>query len=441
MRLLAFILLFLSVGAYGQTTPNPPIKKKSTNDTFVNKIEITEDYTIFSMQFVSKNAEEQLKDYFDNNPKEKKEISQLPSMMRNMYLQQMLEGIRKNGGSTISIQPTSFLRAPNGEKFKFIKATNIPIAPERQTVEVDKKYFFKVYFEKLSPGIQSVDLVESENREEDGMTYWNFYGIKVNNPANGEESLAFEEQETETKVVLEKMITVKGNVLDFDSQEPIQAKILCKTGENETLYDSVITSKTGYFEFYLPNTTTTYVVSAAGYDAHEQSLDLSRKAEKEIEYDIYLEKPFKIEKPAEIKAVDLVKEEVEGQETELEEKEELEVLDNNKLRLNHLYFETGKDEILVKSHAELDKLLKLLQDKPKMRIRVEGHTDNQGDSRKNKVLSLDRAMAVRNYLVGKGIAADRIEFTGYGDTKPIVENADDLLRQKNRRVEIVILED
>jgi outer membrane protein OmpA-like peptidoglycan-associated protein len=178
------------------------------------------------------------------------------------------------------------------------------------------------------------------------------------------------------------------------------------------------------------------VVSADGYDALEQSLDLSKKSENEIEYDIYLEKPFMNENPAEIMLEPVVKAKVEEV-----EKEELEVVEENKIRLNHLYFETGKDEILSKSYAELDKLLKLLQNKPEIRIRVEGHTDNLGDSRKNKVLSLDRALAVRNYLVSKGISAERIEFTGYGDTMPIVENADDVQRQKNRRVEIVILED
>jgi OmpA-OmpF porin, OOP family len=417
MRYLAILLVFFSYSGFAQVTPNPPIKKKSTNDTYVNKIEITEEFTILYMQFVSKSAEEQLKDYYNN-----------------MILQGMMSQLEKSGGSTISIQPNTYLKGPNGEKFKFIKAVDIPQAPDRITVEPDKKYFFKVYFEKLNPGIQSIDFIESEEAKDGGLTYWNFYGITVNNPAEGEEpkKLAIVENQR-TEFVPEQMLTVKGKILDFDSNQPVQAKILCKTGDNQALYDSVVTSKTGYYEFYVPNDLTTYVVRADGYDELEQSLDLTKKAEKEIVYDIYIEKPYVVDEPSELKNESSVA-------SDVEKREDLEEIEEGKLRLNNLYFETGKDEILVKSYDELNKLLNLMEENPSMKIRVEGHTDNRGDAPKNKILSLDRAMAVRNYLVSKGIESDRIEFTGYGDTKPLNDNLNEADRHKNRRVEIVILE-
>jgi OOP family OmpA-OmpF porin len=83
----------------------------------------------------------------------------------------------------------------------------------------------------------------------------------------------------------------------------------------------------------------------------------------------------------------------------------------------------------------------MLGQKETLKIRVDGHTDNQGDSHLNKILSIDRAKNVRDYLVAGGIDAERISFKGWGDTQAIVTNGTPESRQKNRRVEIVILEE
>ena len=178
-------LLFSVLGVNGQVTPNPKIKKKSTNDVFINKLEITDTETIVSMQFVSKTAENQLKEYFDQNPKEKEKFGQMNPMMRNLMLQQMMMGTT---ASTISFQPSSFLKVGDGKKYKFIKAENIPTAPDRKDAEPGKKYFFKVYFEKLPKGYEIIDLIESDLDVNEGMTYWNFIGISIVNPAEGKET-------------------------------------------------------------------------------------------------------------------------------------------------------------------------------------------------------------------------------------------------------------
>lgn len=414
-----FVLLCIPFFSWAQITPNPPIKKKSTNDTFINKIELTDKYTIVFMQFVSKSAEEQLKDYFNARPEEKEEMRQLDPFSRGMILQQMMQGLEKDGSSTISIQPSSFLRAPNGEKYKFLKAENIPVAPDRMSIKPSQKHFFRVYFEPLKPGIQSVDLIENENaRDEGGTTYWNFYGISVNNPAPGEK------EEMPISRLTAGNTKLFGKVLDFDSNEPIRAKVVCKKEDNAI--DSIRTSGTGYYEFLLPRAYTTYVISAEGYATLEQTIDLSRNGGiEELENDFYLEKL----------SVDKVEEPLKA-----EESPKLEITVDKKIELKDLYFITGKDEILPSSYDELNELVKLLKDDPNLRILIEGHTDNQGDARKNKILSIDRALAVRNYLVSKGIDAERLEFTGHGDTKPIVPNDDPISRQKNRRVEISVLD-
>ena len=109
------------------------------------------------------------------------------------------------------------------------------------------------------------------------------------------------------------------------------------------------------------------------------------------------------------------------------------------IKLNHIYFETSKFDLLAESYYELDKVVKLLRENPTMKIEIDGHTDNVGNAEKNQVLSSNRATAVMNYIISKGVSADRISAKGYGITKPIVGNDTPENRQLNRRVEFTIL--
>jgi OOP family OmpA-OmpF porin len=77
--------------------------------------------------------------------------------------------------------------------------------------------------------------------------------------------------------------------------------------------------------------------------------------------------------------------------------------------------------------------------KEEQKIEIAGHTDNVGKDADNLKLSLQRAEAVRNYLIKKGIKADRITAKGYGATQPVADNGTDAGRQKNRRTEVVLL--
>jgi outer membrane protein OmpA-like peptidoglycan-associated protein len=73
-----------------------------------------------------------------------------------------------------------------------------------------------------------------------------------------------------------------------------------------------------------------------------------------------------------------------------------------------------------------------------MHIEVIGHTDIMGSVEYNQQLSLRRAKAVQDWLVGKGISPDRLSFTGYGSTQPVASNETSLGRSQNRRVEIKV---
>ena len=85
----------------------------------------------------------------------------------------------------------------------------------------------------------------------------------------------------------------------------------------------------------------------------------------------------------------------------------------------------------------LDEAVAVLKKYEGMRLRIEGHTDNQNKADMNHKLSHDRAASVRAYMVSKGIAESRLESEGYGDTKPARPNDTPAGRTANRRIEFV----
>jgi len=102
-----------------------------------------------------------------------------------------------------------------------------------------------------------------------------------------------------------------------------------------------------------------------------------------------------------------------------------------------IQFDTGKATIQPASENVLGEIVKLLQQNPGLKLRVEGHTDNQGNAAANQTLSEKRAQAVVAWLTGKGITASRLSAKGFGATKPVADNATEDGRAKNRRVELV----
>jgi len=110
-----------------------------------------------------------------------------------------------------------------------------------------------------------------------------------------------------------------------------------------------------------------------------------------------------------------------------------------KVVLNNILFQTGKSILTTGSYEELDRLVGILNDNPQMRIEISGHTDNTGSPQLNLKLSEDRAKAVVEYLVKKGIERTRLEYKGFGPQQPIADNTTADGRTKNRRVEFKIL--
>jgi hypothetical protein len=111
----------------------------------------------------------------------------------------------------------------------------------------------------------------------------------------------------------------------------------------------------------------------------------------------------------------------------------------SKLAFKSLEFESGKADILESMHQDLGKLGNFLIDHPELNLTISGHTDSEGKADANLRLSQARADAIRAYLMYEfKIEPDRISATGYGGTKPIVEEKTDEDRRLNRRVEFEI---
>jgi outer membrane protein OmpA-like peptidoglycan-associated protein len=105
--------------------------------------------------------------------------------------------------------------------------------------------------------------------------------------------------------------------------------------------------------------------------------------------------------------------------------------------MENVLFQTNKSVLLEESFAPLNKLVQQLQDNKLIKIEIRGHTDNIGDEVKNQLLSEQRAKAVLNYLVSKGIDNNRFSYKGLGSLQPITTNDTLEGRNKNRRVEFL----
>ncbi len=109
------------------------------------------------------------------------------------------------------------------------------------------------------------------------------------------------------------------------------------------------------------------------------------------------------------------------------------------IALRNIFFNTASYDLLPASNAELEKLGQLLKTNPTLRIELGGHTDDVGGDAANITLSEQRAKAVRDHLIGQGIAGERITAKGYGKSKPIATNDTEEGRALNRRTEVTVL--
>ncbi|MFO0493887.1 MAG: OmpA family protein, partial [Flavobacteriia bacterium] len=117
--------------------------------------------------------------------------------------------------------------------------------------------------------------------------------------------------------------------------------------------------------------------------------------------------------------------------------------------LANVFFDLAKSTLRPESFVELDKLYDFLAKNPTLKIEIGGHTDTRGDDKENQKLSEDRAKAVYDYILTKGVEAARLTFKGYGESQPVITDASisklatekekETAHQSNRRTEYKIV--
>jgi outer membrane protein OmpA-like peptidoglycan-associated protein len=107
--------------------------------------------------------------------------------------------------------------------------------------------------------------------------------------------------------------------------------------------------------------------------------------------------------------------------------------------LDNVHFDFGKATLRPESFAELEELISYLKNKDDINVEIAGHTDNVGNDADNLKLSQQRAEAIRNYVIKKGIQPARVIAKGYGTAEPVADNDTEEGRQLNRRTEVRVL--
>ena len=389
MRYVRLILILLVTQhlSYGQVTEKPKVEDQSANYVQIVKVELTDQYTKVYLRFKSPPQAQQL----------------LP------------QGI-PNSPERIWLDPETRLYKPGdvNTKFKFVKAEGIPTDPQKRVVTGGETVDFIAYFDRLDRGIEVFDFYEGKAGK--GGQTWNFYGVHIKNPLKkdatakkpntpqpAEQAETVKEEPTVTSGDT-KLVSLRGTVLDAKTKQPIQASI-SYVDQSDSLH--LRTSSSGKYRIAVTaDQNYNLEIKAKGYIAVIEpisGIDISEKGE--------LVKDFQLT-PLAV---------------------------GETFRLDNIYFETSKFGLLPESFPQLNQLVETLKQNPALKIRVEGHTDGAGDFDKNLLLSKNRAASVKDYLVEKGIEADRIQIQGFGATRPASQGKSEQEKQKNRRVEIAII--
>lgn len=205
-----------------------------------------------------------------------------------------------------------------------------------------------------------------------------------------------------------QLTLLKGVVLDDKTNKPISATIeIIDNEKNEVIASFKSNSVTGKYLVSMP-AGKNYGISVhkEDYLFHSENFDLPKASEyQEVQKDIKLKN----------------------------------IAVGNSIVLKNIFFDFNKSTLRKESENEIQQLVKLLTDVPTMKIEISGHTDNRGSDEYNKNLSNQRAKAVYDRLIEKGIDASRLTYVGYGEEKPIATNETEEGRQLNRRTEFKVL--
>ena len=199
---------------------------------------------------------------------------------------------------------------------------------------------------------------------------------------------------------------IKGNVTDAKTGKGLPCSVELASDSSHQVITKVQTDETGFYFITLPvGSDYTFTVNRKDYLLYSDVFVLSKKIpDSTYQKDIALQ-------PIEL---------------------------NASVTLKNIQFTTNSYQLEPVSSIELDKMVQLLNDNPTVRLQINGHTDNTGAAATNLTLSSNRAKAVTDYLISKGITAKRLSSKGFGQTKPVAGNETEEGKAKNRRTEFVV---
>jgi len=207
----------------------------------------------------------------------------------------------------------------------------------------------------------------------------------------------------------EEMKIVKGDVKDEITEKAVDARIEIKNVETKKVTQIPVDSLSGKYVIAI-NTKNNFVLTVKKEDyAYESKLI---PAEDTMRSEPLQEVNFEI-KPIEV---------------------------GKSYKLNDIYFASNSYDLNDDTKAILDGFIVFLNENPKIKVAIHGHTDNIGKDEDNMLLSDNRSKSVYNYLTELGIKPTRLSYKGLGETEPVATNDTESGRAKNRRTEFVILE-
>lgn len=179
-----------------------------------------------------------------------------------------------------------------------------------------------------------------------------------------------------------------------------------------------------------------FTYKALGFEKHFMIGNFEKnKKQKRLKLHASKSKPFSYYYIDDVSIMPLDNEEKEVENILKEDKEITSLKPNKVYEFKHVLFDFDKSELLESSIEELESLYEYLKEHPELFIEIYGHTDNIGTPKHNKELSTERAKAVSQYLINKGLMKGRINYFGYGSERPITNNNSEEGQAQNRRVE------
>jgi outer membrane protein OmpA-like peptidoglycan-associated protein/tetratricopeptide (TPR) repeat protein len=203
-----------------------------------------------------------------------------------------------------------------------------------------------------------------------------------------------------------KTLYVRGKVFDVKTGKGIPSAVELIDNIDRKAVTSVQTDETGHYFITLPvGKDYTFTVNRKGYLFFSEMFPLGKNAP-DSTYD----------KDIPLRPIEL----------------------NASLVLKNIFFQTNSAQLEPVSLIEIDKLLQLMVENPTLTVQVNGHTDNVGKPADNLQLSAERAKAVADYLISKGVDRKRLTSKGFGETKPVADNKTEAGRALNRRTEFIV---